>query len=241
MRRFVDRSLARLGSGLEGLKRGFKAPLAPLPQEVRDRLEAEALSGTILIDFDCPATPRCRPVQRSHPLVSVLAETLLERTLSAPSTSDEARDPGDLGRVGCWISAAVDSVRTVALLRLRHQLVTQRGEGSSTLLVEEATAIAWAGASAGEPLCGDGAFAILGEPPAADPPPHVKERSIAQALEQLGSRRGDIDAFARERADTLLLDHRRVREASGARGSYSVNALLPADIIGLYVLLPKVG
>jgi hypothetical protein len=31
-----------------------------------------------------------------------------------------------------------------------------------------------------------------------------------------------------------------VREAAGARGSYSVKALLSPDVIGLFVLLPKV-
>jgi hypothetical protein len=29
-----------------------------------------------------------------------------------------------------------------------------------------------------------------------------------------------------------------VREAAGARGRYGVKALLPADVIGLFVLLP---
>ncbi|NUQ79468.1 MAG: hypothetical protein HUU21_38660, partial [Polyangiaceae bacterium] len=32
-----------------------------------------------------------------------------------------------------------------------------------------------------------------------------------------------------------------VREAGGARGSYSVKAILPPDVIGLFVLLPRVG
>lgn len=31
-----------------------------------------------------------------------------------------------------------------------------------------------------------------------------------------------------------------IREAADARGSYSVKALLPADVIGLFVLLPRV-
>jgi hypothetical protein len=31
-----------------------------------------------------------------------------------------------------------------------------------------------------------------------------------------------------------------VREASDARGSWSVKALLPADVVGLFILLPRV-
>jgi len=46
--------------------------------------------------------------------------------------------------------------------------------------------------------------------------------------------------FAERRSQALLADHRRVREAADARGSYSVKALLPPDVIGLFVLLPHV-
>jgi hypothetical protein len=64
---------------------------------------------------------------------------------------------------------------------------------------------------------------------------------VSQALAQLETRLGDLNAFAERRAQTLLADHRRVREAADARGVYSVKALLPADVIGLFVLLPRVG
>jgi hypothetical protein len=238
VRRFTDRALARLGSGLESLRRGFKAPLDALPEDVRERLEAEGLAGTLLIDFAYPSAPRCRPVQRSHPLVSVLAETLLERTL-ASSVDEASTDPGVLGRVGCWVSAGVTGRTTVALLRLRHQLVSQRATRTSTLMVEEATAIAWSGAS-GLLLEGTDALALLVPPPIGDPPAHVRERAATQAIEQLSSRRSDLDALAERRAQALLADHRRVREAADARGSYAVKALLPPDVIGLFILLPRV-
>ena len=236
VQRFAGRALARLGSGLEPLRRGFKAPLGALPEDVRERLESEGLTGTLLIDFAYPPAPRCRPVQRSHPLVAVLAETLLERTLGG--SADEA-DPGVLGRVGCWVSAGVTGRTTVALLRLRHQLVCQKAGRTTTLLVEEATAIAWT-ASSETLLEGIDALALLAPPPTADPPPHVRERAVNQAMQQLEDRVAELDVFAERRAQTLLADHRRVREAAGARGGYSVKALLPADVIGLFVLLPRV-
>ena len=37
----------------------------------------------------------------------------------------------------------------------------------------------------------------------------------------------------------VLADHQRVREAARDVGQYSVNACLPVDIIGVYVLLPE--
>ena len=250
VQRFVDRALNRFGSGLEPLSskgwvRGGKASLDGLPEDLRERLEAKGLAGNLYVDFKYPAAPRCRPVQRSHPLVSVLAEAVLERTLDTTANGNTAvttkGDPGVLGRVGAWVSADV-SVRTiVALLRLRHQLLIQRGGSASTLLVEEATAIAWAGLSDPTATEGDEAFALIAAPPVADPPAHVRERTVAQALEQLGARRAELDAFAERRAQALLADHRRVREAADARGTYMVKALLPADVIGLYVVLPRAG
>jgi superfamily II DNA or RNA helicase len=238
VRRFTGRALARLGAGLDPLRRGFKAPLASLPEEVKERLEAEGLTGNLLIDFEVPAAPRCQPVLRSHPLVSVLAETLLERSLTDDS-ADAATDPSVLGRAGCWVSSAVQEKTIVALVRLRHHLQTQKAARTTALLVEEATAFAW-GAAAGAILEDAAALALLTPPPIGDPPAHVRRRTIEQAIAWLATRTSDLEAFAIRRADALLADHRRVREASDARGSYSVKALLPADVIGLYVLLPRV-
>jgi superfamily II DNA or RNA helicase len=238
VQRFAARALARLGSGLEALRRGFKVPLGALPDDVRERLESEGLTGSILVDFAYPPAPRCRSVQRSHPLVSVLAETLLERTLGSVVDESES-DPGILGRVGCWTAAEISGRTIVVLLRLRHQLVSQRAGKSSMLLVEEATALAWTG-SLSMPLEGGDALGLLAPPPAADPPAHVRERAVQQALAHLETRGPELDAFAERRAQALLADHRRVREAADARGSYSVKALTPVDVIGLFVLLPRV-
>ena len=241
VQRFASRALARLGSGLEPLRQGFKVPTAPLPPEVRERLEAEGFTGTVAIDFAYPAAPGCRPVQRSHPLVAVLADTLLARTLSAgdgdASTGD---DPSVLGRVGCWISEGVRGRTTVALLRLRHQLLSRARHGETTLMVEEAAALAWAAPRTSGPIVGAEALALLALPPFGDPPRHVREREAARALALIEERAADLDDFADARARALLDDHLRVREAGRATGSTSVRGLPRPDVIGVYVLLPKV-
>ena len=323
--RFASRALARLGSGLEPLGRGYKVPTAPLPDEVRERLETEDIAGTVAIDFAYPPAPGCRPVQRSHPLVAVLADTLLGRTLSvdggdtstsntstgdaptrgvSPRTGEswvppgsagvpparaegpqsttrreptmvqagkpapawgrrgmpalpgraaqdsgrlqgsrrieESSDPSVLGRVGCWISEGVRSRTTVALLRLRHQLLSRARRRERTLMVEEAAALAWATPRTNRPITGPEALSLLALPPVGDPPRHVREREAARALAMLEERAADLEAFAAARANALLEDHLRVREASRATGITSVQALPRPDVIGVYVLLPKV-
>ena len=243
VQRFADRALARLGSGLEPLPRGFKVPTAPLPAELRERLETEGIAGTFAIDFAYPAAPGCHPVQRSHPLIAVLAETLLARTLSAPDDGpDPGGDPSVLGRVGCWISAGVRARTTVALLRLRHQLLSRKGRRETVLMVEEATALAWSGGGGGgEPIEGAEALSLLALPPVGDPPRRVRERETHRALSGLEERAADLEAFAATRAQILLEDHQRLREASGATGSTTVRALPRPDVIGVYVFLPRVG
>ncbi len=241
VKRFAERALSRLGAGVEPLpKRGGRVALKGLPDDVRERLEAEGLEGTLRIDFAYPPAAGCRAVQRSHPLVSVLAETLLERTLA--SLGDETTPlPGVLGRVGCWVSPAVNERTVVTLLRLRHQLVSTRAGRSTTLLVEECSSVAWRGAQSITLAADIDALELLKPAPVGDPPASARERMVTQALEQLTARRKEIDGWAEARAQVLLADHRRVREAAAARGSYAVKALLPVDIIGLFVLLPKVG
>jgi len=239
--RFASRALARLGSGLEPIGRGFKVPTTPLPADVRERLEAEDIAGTVAIDFAYPSAPGCRPVQRSHPLIAVLAETLLARTLSVESNGSIARDPSVLGRVGCWISEGVRARSTVVLLRLRHQLVTRTQHGETTLMVEEAAALAWIGAATSEPVAEPEAISLLAHAPAGDPPRHVREREAARALALLRERAAGFEAFATVRAGALLEDHLRMREAGGATGRTTVQALPRPDVIGVFVLLPRLN
>ena len=262
VQRFAGRALARLGSGLEPMGRGFKIPTTPLPAEVRERLDNEDITGTVAVDFAWPPAPGCRPVQRSHPLVAVLADTLLGRTLSvddggaliggasandasagdgdAPTSDVSTRDPSILGRVGCWISDGVRGRTTIALLRLRHQLLSRTRRRETTLMVEEAAALAWVAPRTNGPVAGPEALSLLARPPAGDPPQHVREREAARALALLQEREAELEEFAATRARALLDDHLRVREASRATGSTAVHALPRPDVIGVYVLLPKV-
>jgi len=47
--------------------------------------------------------------------------------------------------------------------------------------------------------------------------------------------------LARERAALQLATHSRVREASRTAGRVSIEPILPVDILGAYVLLPRLS
>jgi hypothetical protein len=173
-------------------------------------------------------------ITRNHPLVHVLAETLLEQVL------DSFDKEAVLGRVGCWISNKVQSKITIALLRLRHQLTTQRQGKPHTMLVEEACAVGWEGKSISIFREGQDVLDLLTQPPTQDAAKPLRDRHINEALANIDDLLSALSGFAKNRAEELLSDHRRVREAAEAKGKYSVEALLPPDVIGLFIILPLV-
>lgn len=119
-----------------------------------------------LFYFDPKSTvPGARHVQRTHPLVSLLADTLLEDSLSGAEHPLAAR-----------CAATVTNA--------------------------------------------------------------VATGHIRTTLDFLASQTPNLENLARERAEALLADHRRVREAARDIGSYEVTPCLPVDVLGVYVLLP---
>lgn len=74
--------------------------------------------------------------------------------------------------------------------------------------------------------------------PSANIASELAKSSISRILQDLLYLQEDLDLFALERADQILRQHRRVRDAARARGRYQVNPILPVDILGVYLFLP---
>lgn len=241
VRRFVERSLARLGAAPEVRRRAGKeilrVPLLALPPALRERLAAQGLDGRVDLDFAPPAAPGCSPVHRAHPLVATLAEHLLEFTLD--ERAEDTADPARLGRTGAWVSPAVTQMTTVLLLRLRHQLTLGRGDGARTLMVEEALPVALLGRNDPQWHIAPPIANWFAAPAGNELAPAARKRFILAALDTLAQQSAALEALAAQRAELLLADHRRVRDAARARGEYQVRALLPVDVIAVYVLLPE--
>ncbi|SOY48521.1 helicase-related protein [Cupriavidus taiwanensis] len=239
--RFVKRATMQLGAPLEhSTKSGathWKLHANSLPSVVGERLEGEGLAGTLHIDFHQPPAPAAQFIHRTHPLVSVLADYLLEAAL------DEGRGAAELvaeavARAGAIFTEAVSSRTTVLLVRLRHQLtVTIRGN-SSLLLCEETLAVGVPAGDESTLLDDDVARALMAAVPSRNMPPPLRDQHIQRALDQLPGWQSMLEAVARTRAQLLLEDHRRVRAASDARGEYRVTPSLPIDVVGVFVLIP---
>jgi superfamily II DNA or RNA helicase len=236
--RFVSRAAGQLGAPLQPIKQHFKLLTEHLPPAVRERLAAEGLTNTLRIDFHQPAAQGATFVHRTHPLVAVLADTLLEQALDDGALS---ADDAAVARAGAAFVQGVSLKTTVLLLRIRHQLTVTHGSQTRLLMCEEAVAVAASGSEPFAELAPDMTRQLLGAEATRNMPAPLRDRQLQTALDALPGWQSQLETMANARAQALLADHRRVREAAEGRGSYQVTASLPVDVMGLYVLLPDAG
>lgn len=234
--RFVARAVAKLGVPLEDYRGHHKLNIDQFPQTVRERLAADGFIGTLRVSFHQPPGAGSLFIHRTHPIVAALADTLLERALEEAA---DASDAAAVARAGAAFVGNVSLRTTVLLLRLRHQLSVTRGSATRLMLCEETVAVSVAGSGSPEVLAPDAARSLLGTEAVRNMPPPIRDRHLQQALDMLPAWTPQLEAMAKERAQVLLQEHRRVREAAEAKGSYQVTASLPVDVMGLYVLVPS--
>nr|WP_292914476.1 helicase-related protein [Nitrosomonas sp.] len=231
VQRFVHSACARLNAPLElTRKQQYRFLPQHLPEALRQRLADEGIAKPLLLNFN--------ELHRSHPLVSVLAEHLLETSLAANDQGAAVGNQSLAARCAATLTDAVEVVTTIYLLRLRHQLGYVRRRQPFQMMAEETVTLAVAGRSNPQWLQGESVAKLLECTPSGNLPVESVQREIRTALEFIAAHPQQLQALAEHRAETLLADHQRVREAARDVGQYSVNACLPVDVMGVYVLLP---
>lgn len=231
VQRFVAGACARLNAPLEPSSRhGWRLLPQHLPQTLRERLSDEGISKSVAVDFHYPPAVGTHFIHRSHPLVGLLADHVLEGALSG--------DAPIAARTAATVTVDVETVTTLYLLRLRHHVeITRRGQ-TRHLMAEEAVAIGVRGRARPQWLTEDQAAPLLDARPSANLDVAAAAHELRQALDFLDAHRAVLERLAADRANALLADHRRVREAARDVGQYAVRASLPVDVLGVYVLLP---
>ena len=210
---FTKGALAELGSHT----------LSSLPPQIVHRLQENGA--------ELPEGLRYEDLTRSHPLVASLAGYVLESAL------DPVEEKPIATRSGAAVSREVERVTRIYLLRLRHRLDVRKRD----LIVEETQAVAVTGAGENAEWVYDPAEVerLLHFIPSSNLTGDAVRNAVRRAIDYAEANRPRFEAFAAERAKTLLADHRRVRDASDDRGSFGVKPILPVDIMGVFVLLPE--
>lgn len=236
--RFVLLSSERLGAPLDRHNGYSRLPVPHLPKPLQDRLGAIGFTSTAKIAFDHPPPAGAVYVHRAHPLVAALADFVAEQAL-------EADMPQIGARAGAIFTRALDARTELYLLRLRSQIqIEQRDDYGEfapfkTMLAEECLGVAVQGGATPQPLTENDALSLLQLEPDRNMHDGQKTQIIRQTLDSISTLDETFNRLAHERAEKLIADHRRIREASAAKGlRYSVTPALPVDKIGIYIFLP---
>lgn len=230
-RQFVERAMSKFGVPLEKKGAVYLAHVHALANSLKEKLAQRGLEKSVKLASAEPAPSGTSVLTRTHPLTASLAESLVEASLDQEALSDLG-----IGRVGAWPTTAVSVMTRVALLRIRYKL-TIHTRKERLLLAEEAALVALQGT--GIVATGGAARAWLNTPATADLAGVARRRLIDSAKSDLPAiLAGPIASFVKQRAEELVEDHARLRSAAGSASRVSVEAVLPADVIGLFVLMP---
>lgn len=187
--------------------------------------------------FDLPFREGEIYLGRTSPVIEGLASWVLDQALDAAG-----RDTKPVAaRCGVISTSGVSTRTTLLVVRFRYHLQLTGGDGE-TLLCEETVPLACTGsADAPKWLSQEEAERLMAARPERNLIPTAIDQQLGLLLPALPELQQALGPVAQERADAQLAAHERVREASRARGRVSIQPVLPVDILGAYILLPRLN
>jgi len=190
-------------------------------------------ASSLSICFDPVSQRKVAHLHRTHPLVEGLANYVLNSALD--------REIGGIARrAGVIRTRAVDTRTVLLLLRLRFHIITTILKEERQLLAEDSLIAAFTGQPDLPAWLEESAIeALLAAAPEGTVGPDVARNNLELLTSNFDVLLQGLEDLARKRGEQLLENHRRVRTATGARGSYRIDQN-PPDILGLYVLLPVI-
>ena len=234
VRDFVRTCLLELGSTVANTANGFTASTMFLPAGLKDSLPPGRDSGLTFVE-DFPVAKGENVLHRSDRSVEAVASYVLESALDA--SLPEAERPAK--RCAVIRTDAVARRTTLLVARYRFHMTTPARTGERTAVAEDVETMAFIG-SGDDPtwLEPDEVKLLLDASPSGNPPNPTQ--FIESALRTVAGIQADLDAHGEDRAAEILEAHRRVRGAAGAaKRGLSIRAEKPADVLGVYVFLPK--
>jgi hypothetical protein len=185
--------------------------------------------------FDLPLEEDEVYLGRTSPVVEGLAGWVLDQALDPV-----ARDARPVAaRCGVISTSAVDTRTTLLVVRLRYHL---RAAGASldTILCEEIVPLACRGpADTPQWLPPEEGERLLTARPERNLVPTAVDQQLSLLLPALPKLQRALEPIAAARSAAQLTAHERVREAARLKGRVAIQPVLPVDILGAYVLLPR--
>lgn len=233
--RFLGTALSAAKVPVTTQGKTVKVTLSPeVPRALRQAIgRDETFEGR----FELPYEKGELYLGRTSPVIEGLAGWALDQALDSV-----ARDASPVASRCGIISTGKVSVRTTLLVaRFRFHLQIGGAIGE-TLLCEEIVPLACTGLADTPVWVGkEGSEDLLAAKPEKNLINTLIDQQMESLLGSLPKLQGALAGVAGERAQAQLEAHERVREAARTRGKVAVQAVLPVDILGAYVLLPKLN
>jgi hypothetical protein len=205
-----------------------------VPRALRQAIgRDETFSGR----FDLPLEEGEVYLGRTSPVVEGLAGWTLDQALDPV-----ARDVRPVGaRCGVVSTSAVSARTTLVVARFRYHLQIS-STGEETILAEEIVPLSCTGsADAPQWVASEEGEDLLAAVPERNLAATAIEQQLGMLLAALPKFQKALEAIANKRAVVQLAAHERVREAARTKGRVTIQPVLPVDILGAYVLLPRLN
>ena len=204
--------------------------LSRSPRSLRDLL---GVPDQFSARFELPVSEGIHHLNRTHPIIEGLARHVMDTAMD-PQLASLARR--------CGVIASADVVRRAVLLlvRNRYQVLMRREGADFPLLAEDCALYGFEGSpDAARWLSEKDVERIYQCRPSANVLPDQARYHLDAVLNAAGAWQSAINELAKQRGQSLLEAHRRVRAASQQKNvSYQVEPKLPVDVLGIFVYLP---
>ena len=237
VRRFLQNALLTCDGAIsERPDKTYEVDISGSPRSLKDYLQASyaRLQDKFKVRFELPVSEDTICLTRTHPIVEALANYITNGALDGLEDSIAKR-------CGVIRTSAVKQMSTVFLVRFRYHIITTKEGKQYPLLAEDCKLIGLEGfPSDGKWLEDSTVESLLNLRPEANIDSNLASDCIRDIISEIDSVNANIKQIAIENGEKLLEAHRRVRAAAQAKGlRFEVEPKLPADILGIYVYLPK--
>jgi len=232
VKRFVQDAFGAFGAVVSQKGDACRIDLNGIPVPLKDVLGVDTQKG-LNVRFDPTGDEKSLYLNRTHPKVEALANYVMDTALDPLHTSPAAR-------CGVLRTQQVDRRTTLLVLRFRYHIISVRQEQETPLLAEECGVMGFQGAPDQAQWITDREIEqLIQSMPDENVLPDLAQNTLTKIIQGLNALMPRLEQEARQRAERLIQDHRRVRTASRITGvRYRVEPHLPPDLVGMYVYLP---
>jgi len=227
---FVKKSLLKLGADIRPYKEGYKIDLTNVPNVIKDVFDYKT---KLSICFISPTPSEFVYIGRNHKLVEQLSLLILNKSLNDNVLADMG------ARASVIVSDNVSKRTTIMLLRVR--MIIEEKTTKTQLVAEEMVLWGFIGSiMSKEYLSHKECEKIIEEiKPITDISLTRQKVALNLEINNILDNNDILIKITEERTAHLLEANERFRNVMGGKRYQFAKPILPPDLLGVYIILPK--